>query len=151
MIEILAIGKIKEKPMQQLIDEYSKRMKSEHNFVITELPNSIKNNTKDIIEDESIRILSKIKTEDYVILLDIKGKNLSSEKLSESIIHPLDIGKKLTFIIGGSHGVNYYIKERANLKWSFSHLTFPHQLMRVMLCEQIYRSFMIAKNHPYHK
>lgn len=151
MIDIVAIGRIKEKAMQQLIDEYSKRIRGDQKLNIIELNNSIKDNMNDIIDDESKRILDKIKPEDYVILLDIKGKNVSSESLSETMGTQLDINKKIVFVIGGSHGVNDDIKQRANLKWSFSHLTFPHQLMRVMLLEQIYRGLMIMKSHPYHK
>lgn len=153
MIEIIAIGRIKEKAMVSLIDEYLKRLKPIHPLVVTELNNS---NRKDsdvtgILEDESKRILERIDDRDFVVLLDLQGKDVSSPDMSLKIMNEIDLGKKIVFLIGGSHGVNDEVRKRANYRWKISNLTFPHQLVRLMLCEQIYRMFMIARNHPYHK
>lgn len=151
MIKIIAIGKIKEKPMQALIQEFEKRLKPIHAVEMVELPNSNKTDITSIIEDECQRIMEKIDDRDYVILMDLKGKDLDSVSMSEKIIDLIDMGKPIIFIIGGSHGVNQAIRDRANYRWKISNLTFPHQLVRLMLYEQVYRFFMISKNHPYHK
>ncbi len=153
MIKIIAIGKIKEKSMTQLIDEYAKRMNPISKVQMIELPNSNKpdNEISVIIDDESQRILSKIDANDFVILLDLKGKDFSSREMSSKMIDALDKGKNVTFVIGGSHGVSDGMRLRADFLWRISNLTFPHQLVRVMLYEQIYRMFMISRNHPYHK
>lgn len=153
MIEIVAIGRIKEKAMTSLIDEYLKRLKPIHQVVITELNNSNRKDTEvaGIIEDESKKILEKIDGRDHVVLLDLRGKDLNSEDMSSKIMGEIDASKKIVFVIGGSHGVSEEVRNRANFRWKISNLTFPHQLVRVMLCEQVYRMFMIARNHPYHK
>ncbi len=153
MINVIAVGKIKEKSLQSLINEYDKRMKSVHPLNMIEIANSKLNekNIDAIILDESQRILAKIKPNDYVILLDLKGKDFSSEILSQQIIQTLDNGSNISFVIGGSHGVSQEIRNRANKMWKISNLTFPHQVVRLLLYEQVYRSFMIARNHPYHK
>ena len=153
MIQIIAIGKIKEKAMQSMIEEYAKRLKPIHSITMVELPNSVKKDTdvKGIIDDESSRILEKIDDKTFVILLDLKGKDLSSPEMSEKLIDVIDRGLNIAFVIGGSHGVSDLVRQRAQFRWKISNLTFPHQLIRVMLYEQIYRMFMISKNHPYHK
>lgn len=153
MIQIIAIGKIKEKAMHQLIEEFEKRMTKIHKMEILELSKSKHKDTEveKILLDEEGKILSKIKDDDYVILLDLDGKQVDSIKLAKLIDKEVSLNKRLVFIIGGSHGVSQEIKRRANYKWQLSFLTFPHQLVRLMLVEQIYRSFMIIKQHPYHK
>lgn len=153
MIRIIAVGKIKETSLQKLIAEYAKRMKTIHKVEMLELNNSKINesNLSAVVNDESHRILDKIKKEDFVILLDLKGKDYDSPSLSKEVTNVLDLGLNLTFVIGGSHGVNQTLKSRANKKWKISNLTFPHQVVRLLLYEQLYRSFMIARNHPYHK
>ena len=153
MIKIIAIGKIKEKSMTQLIDEYAKRMNPISKIQMIELANSNKpdNEVAVIIEDESQRILGKIESSDFVILLDLKGKDFTSRDMSSKMIDALDTGKNVVFVIGGSHGVSDVMRNRADFLWRISNLTFPHQLVRVMLYEQIYRMFMISRNHPYHK
>ncbi len=153
MIRVIAIGKIKEKAMQSLIQEYEKRLKPQHKVEMIELANSTKpeNEVQVIIDDESSRILSKIEDRDFVILLDLKGEDKSSRAMSQELMKRLDNGLNVVFIIGGSHGVSDTLRERANLLWRISNLTFPHQFVRLMLFEQIYRMFMIANNHPYHK
>ena len=86
-----------------------------------------------------------------MILLDLKGKDLDSVSLSNKIDNHLDLGETLVFVIGGSHGVGDSVRKRANYMWKLSNLTFPHQLVRILLLEQLYRGFMIQKGHPYHK
>lgn len=151
MIKIIAIGKIKEKPMQALIQEFEKRLKPIHNIEMIELGNSNKTDINSIIDDECQRMLDKIDARDYVILMDLKGKDLDSVSMSGKIMELIDLGKTITFIIGGSHGVNQPMRERSDYRWKISNLTFPHQMVRLMLYEQVYRFFMISKNHPYHK
>lgn len=153
MIKIIAVGRIKEKAQVTLIDEYLKRIKPLHKIEVIEL-NKSKHQDKEvekIIEDESKRILEKVKDTDWVILLDLKGQNIDSVKLSQHIEKNLNTGKNIAFIIGGSHGVGETIKKRSNFMWQLSALTFPHQLVRLMLVEQIYRAFTIINKHPYHK
>ncbi len=153
MIKIIAVGRIKEKAQVTLIDEYLKRIKPLHKIEVIEL-NKSKHQDKEvekIIEDESKRILEKVKDTDWVILLDLKGQNIDSVKLSQHIEKNLNTGKNIAFIIGGSHGVGESIKKRSNFMWQLSALTFPHQLVRLMLVEQIYRAFTIINKHPYHK
>lgn len=153
MIKIIAIGKVKEKAMVSLIQEFEKRLKPIHKMEIIELNNSTKPDSEMqvIIQDESQRILSKIDQRDYVILLDLKGDDLSSPKMSEKIMKGLDSGHNIVFVIGGSYGVSDEMRARSNYMWRISNLTFPHQLVRLMLVEQVYRMFMIANKHPYHK
>lgn len=151
MIKIVAIGKIKENSMKDMIAEYSKRMKSVHPIKVVELNNSIKTEVDEIVKDESTRILNQIDSKDYVILLDLKGKDISSIDLSKKIDSVVQLSRPLIFVIGGSHGVNEDVVSRSDFMWRLSKLTFPHQLVRILLFEQIYRAFMIKKNHPYHK
>lgn len=153
MIKVLAIGKIKEASLQKIIAEYAKRMQTIHKIEMLELSNSKihEKNVDGVINDESQRIMEKIKKDDFVILLDLQGKDYDSPALSNEIMKVLGLGLNLTFVIGGSHGVNQAIKERANKRWKISNLTFPHQLVRLLVYEQLYRSFMISRNHPYHK
>ena len=153
MIKIIAVGKIKEKPAQALIEEYMKRLVSIHKVEIIQLNKSKHKDTdvKKIIDDESDRIIEKIRPQDFVVLLDLAGKNIQSEALSQTIDQTLNQGQTLVFVIGGSHGVSSKVKTRAQFLWQLSALTFPHQLVRILLLEQIYRAFMILKAHPYHK
>lgn len=153
MIKVVCIGKIKESTMTYLIDEYRKRMGPIQSIEIVELPNSQNKDTdpEGIIKDESSRILDKLDAKDFVILLDLKGKMLDSPALATLCERGIESGKTLTFVIGGSHGFDVRVQQRADFAWCLSKLTFPHQLVRVILMEQIYRSFMILRNHPYHK
>lgn len=153
MIRIVCIGRIKEKAMLSLIEEYQKRITPIQKVEVVELPNSVLKDSESegIIKDESARILSKLDDRDYVVLLDLQGKMLDSHGLASLCEKGLETHKNLTFVIGGSHGVDQTIRNRADFRWRLSDLTFPHQLVRVILMEQIYRSFMILKNHPYHK
>ena len=152
MIKIIAIGKMKEKAHRQIIEEFDKRLQSIHRVEMIELkPAKPSLSVDGIINDESQRILNKIDDHDYVVLLDLKGKEYTSEKFSEMMMNTLGTLGNMTFVIGGSHGVNKAVFDRANIRWKLSSLTFPHQFVRFLLYEQIYRSFMIEQNHPYHK
>lgn len=158
MIKIVCVGKIKEKATSELIKEYAKRLGAYCTLKIEEVADeaTLQNNSEALNEQvkkkEGERILGRIKEKEYVILLDLKGKMLSSEELSGKIEELFAEGKPdLTFVIGGSLGVSEEVIARADFRWQLSQLTFPHQLVRVMLLEQIYRAFKIMKHEPYHK
>ena len=144
MIRIVCVGKIKEKFYRDAIDEYMKRMGKYHKIEIVEVSDSN-------MRSEASEILKKINSKDYVVTLEIEGKSLSSLELSNFIDKTLISNSVITFVIGGSDGLDDEVKRRANYKLSFSRLTFPHQLFRVILLEQIYRSFKIINNEAYHK
>lgn len=144
MIKILCIGKIKESFYQDAIKEYMKRLSKYHKVIIEELPDSNKQKEEELL-------LKKINTKDYNIVLDIEGKMLNSIELSNHIDKTFQMKSNITFIIGGSDGLTEKVKEIADFKLSFSKLTFPHQLFRVILLEQIYRSFKILNHETYHK
>lgn len=156
-INILCVGKIKEKFFTSAIDEYSKRLSRFCKITVEELADEkIPDNASDkekehILSTEGAKILSKIKNNAYVIALCIEGTMLDSEKLAEKIQQIQQVSSNITFIIGGSLGLSQEVKSRADLKLSFSKMTFPHQLMRVILLEQVYRSFKIINNESYHK
>lgn len=157
-IKLICVGKIKEKFYVEAIKEYSKRLGAYTSLEIVEVPDE---KTPDkaseainlqIKEKEGNAILSKIKPTDFVMLLDLRGKMYSSEELSELVEKYMIEGKsEFVFIIGGSLGVSDAVKKRANTMISFSKMTFPHQLMRVIFLEQIYRAFKIMHHEPYHK
>lgn len=144
MIKIICVGKVKEKYLQDAISDYMKRLSKYHKVLIIELEDSN-------MEEESIKILKNIGNKDFVITLDIEGKMLSSVDLADKIDKIFITNPNITFVIGGSYGLDNKVKERANFSLSFSKLTFPHQLFRVILLEQIYRSFKILNNETYHK
>lgn len=157
-ITIITVGKIKEKYLKDAINEYSKRLGSYAKLEIIEVSDEkIPENPNDAIEKivktkEAERILKYIKEGTYVITLEIKGKMLSSTELAGKIDKLMLEGKSsITFIIGGSLGLDTSVLKRSDYALSFSNMTFPHQLMRVILLEQIYRSFKIIHNEPYHK
>jgi len=157
-ITICCVGKIKEKFYTQAIDEYSKRLSRYCNLKIVEVADEkTVENASDALNEqikkkEGQRLLSNIKDDSYVIILAIEGKMLDSVELSQKIDSLGLSGKSdITFVIGGSLGLSKEVYDRADYKLSFSKMTFPHQLMRVVLLEQIYRSFRIMKNEPYHK
>lgn len=148
MIKIICVGKIKEKYFTLAIEEYLKRLSKYTKLEIIELPDYNYDETKTVLE-EGKNILSKITNKDYVVTLEIDGKKLSSVELSEFINK--NISKDITFVIGGSNGLSKDVLNRSNFALSFSDLTFPHQLFRIILLEQIYRSFKIINNESYHK
>ena len=155
---ILCVGRLKEKYWQDALKEYQKRLSAYVNLEIIEVNDE---KTPDQASDkqceqikakEGERLLAKIKPTDYVVLLDLQGKMLSSEQLSSQIERFMLDGKEtIDFIIGGSLGVSEAIRSRANEMLCFSKMTFPHQMMRVILLEQIYRGFKIIRHEPYHK
>lgn len=157
-IRIICIGKLKEKYWQDASNEYIKRLKPFCNIEIVELKEyKITKNPSPKDEEivkikEGEAILSKIKDGDYVISLEILGKKISSEMMAEKLIGITNQGySDFDFVIGGSLGLSDEVSKRANFKLSFSLMTFPHQMMRIILLEQIYRSFMINKGTSYHK
>ena len=149
-INIVCVGNIKEKYFVDAIAEYSKRLSRFVNLKIVELPQCKVDEPNQTLKFEEQKILEVI--EGYVILLDIGGKQLSSPDLAQTIKN-LEVNgiSTITFIIGGSFGVSNAVREKAHLCLSFSLLTFPHQLFRVILLEQIYRAYTINNNMPYHK
>ena len=157
-IKIVTVGKLKEKYLKDGIAEYSKRLSRFANLEMIELadektPDRASNSeNQKILELEGTRILSKITDRDFVIVLAIEGKTLSSEEFSKQLEQaPINGFSTLTFVIGGSLGLSPQVKKRANLSISFGRLTLPHQLMRLVLVEQIYRAFTIQQGSPYHK
>ena len=157
-ITLITVGKIKEKFYRDAIDEYSKRLSKFCKLTIVETqdedtPQNASDNVITAIKDkEGDRILKKIPEGSYVFTLEIEGKKSDSIAFAETI-HKLSVNgnSNLCFIIGGSLGLSDNVKNISDYKLSFSDMTFPHQLMRVILLEQIYRSFKIINNEPYHK
>ena len=139
------MGKIKEQYLNDLIDDYKTRISKYHKLEIIELKDT--NN----LEEERDNILKHIGNQDYVISLDIDGKEFDSVALSQVIDKAFITNGTITFIIGSSYGLHEDIKNKSNLRLSFSKLTFPHGLFRGILLEQIYRSFKILNNESYHK
>ena len=157
-IKILCIGKLKEKYWVDAVAEYSKRLTPYCSLEIVEMKESrLKQNAgpseeEEVKVNEGREILEKIALADYVITLEIKGKRLSSEQLADKMADLAIRGKSdIDFVIGGSLGLSADVSRRANYKLSFSDMTFPHQMMRVILLEQIYRSYKIQRGEPYHK
>ncbi|GFN37146.1 23S rRNA (pseudouridine(1915)-N(3))-methyltransferase RlmH [Tepidimicrobium xylanilyticum] len=157
-IRIIAVGKIKEKYLQEAIKEYSKRLSRYCNLEIIEVEDEKAPENLSIKEEELIkakeaeRIKSKIQPNSYIISLVIEGKNLSSEEFSEKVQKLMVDGiNDITYVIGGSLGLSEEVINQSDFKLSFSKMTFPHQLMRIILLEQIYRGFRIMRGEPYHK
>ena len=154
-IKIIAVGKIKEQYLKDAIKEYEKRLMSFCSFSVIEV-------VAEQINDESLcekykeieadRILQNIKKNSYIITLEIKGKSFSSESFAQKIKDISNEGiNDVVFIIGGANGLHKKVSDIANLKISFSQMTFTHQMIRVLLIEQIYRAFKINANEPYHR
>ncbi|HEU4027853.1 TPA: 23S rRNA (pseudouridine(1915)-N(3))-methyltransferase RlmH [Streptococcus pneumoniae] len=157
-IKVVTVGKLKEKYLKDGIAEYSKRISRFAKFEMIELSDektpdkASESENQKILEIEGQRILSKIADRDFVIVLAIEGKTFFSEEFSKQLEETSIKGfSTLTFIIGGSLGLSSSVKNRANLSVSFGRLTLPHQLMRLVLVEQIYRAFTIQQEFPYHK
>lgn len=157
-ITIIGVGKLKEKYLKQGIDEYRKRLSRYIKLNIIEVadekaPENLSKVEGEIIKNkEGERILKHIKEGSYVIALDLRGQMLSSEQLADTLNNLGVTGNSnLVFIIGGSLGLSDKVLRRANYKLCFSLMTFPHQLMRMILLEQIYRGFKIVRGEPYHK
>lgn len=157
-IQVICIGKLKETYWSQAIAEYSKRLRRYCSFDIVELKEARLPDKATAAEEEKVKeeegrsILSKINENTYVITLEIQGKQLSSEELAQKIESLSIDGKShIAFVIGGSLGLSKQVSQRADFRLSFSKMTFPHQMMRVILLEQIYRSYKIIRNETYHK
>lgn len=151
MIKIICVGKIKEKFYTEAIEEYKKRLSKYTKLEIIEVPDYFDNNIETIKSKEGELIFKNINSKDYIITLEINGKEVSSEELAKKIENTFITNPNITFIIGGSYGLNNKILNISNYSLSFSKLTFPHQLFRVILLEQIYRAYRIINNENYHK
>lgn len=157
-ITIISVGKLKEKYLKMGIEEYVKRLSGYTKIDLVEVPDEkapeqLSEAEMEIVKKkEGERILSKIRPDHYVLALAINGKMRSSEELSKTIEDLLTYGhSKIAFVIGGSLGLHDDVLKRADDKLSFGKMTLPHQLMKLVLVEQIYRSFRIMKGEPYHK
>ena len=157
-ITVITVGKIKEKYLKDAIAEYSKRLSKYCKLEIIEVADEkTPDNVSEVVEDairskEAERILKYVKDDAFVFTLEINGKQLSSEELADKIDKLGVQGTShIIFIIGGSIGLGQEVLQKSNFALSFSKMTFPHQLMRVILLEQIYRSYRIISNEPYHK
>lgn len=151
MIKIICVGKIKESYFRDAIEEYKKRLSKYTDLEIVEVPDDGLSDIKTSLKKEGEKILKQINQKDYVITMEIDGKELTSIDLSQKIDSIYNTNSNITFIIGGSYGLSNEVKKISNYKLSFSKLTFPHQLFRVILLEQIYRAFKINNNESYHK
>ena len=157
-IRIIAVGKLKEKYWRDAVDEYSKRLGAYCSLEIVEIKESPLRANASAADEEAVKgaegedILRHVGKGDFVITLEIKGKSLTSEQLADKMASlALDGKSNIAFVIGGSLGLSPAVSKRADFKLSFSAMTFPHQMMRVILMEQIYRSFKINRNETYHK
>ena len=151
MIKIICVGKLKEPYLKDAVKLYQKRISKYTKLDIIEVLDSPYENIDKCLKEECYNINKHLNDKDYLILLDIKGKKYDSVALADFIDKTQIFNSNLTFLIGGSYGVSEELKERANCKISFSDLTFPHQLFRVLLLEQLYRAFKINNNESYHK
>lgn len=156
-INILCVGKIKENYLKEAINEYSKRLSKYCNLNIIEVsdekvPDKLSDTIiKSIKDKEAQKMLSYIKKDTYSISLDLKGKQLTSEEFSKKIEEISNINSSITFIIGGTLGIGEELINASKEKICFSKMTFPHQLIRVFLLEQIFRAFKISNNETYHR
>lgn len=150
MITLITIGKIKEKYIKDGIDDYVKRLSKYTKFSLIELPDDSYDLDK-TLKSEALKILEKLNRKSYIITLEIDGNELNSVEFSNLIDKTSMNYSDITFIIGGSYGLDDSIKELSNYKLSFSKMTFPHQLFRLVFLEQLYRSYKILNNESYHK
>lgn len=151
MIKIICVGKIKENYLKDAINEYKKRIKKYVNLEIIELPDASFDETEKNLKVEGTNILNHINKKDYIITLEIEGKEITSTDFAKQL-DKININyAHICFIIGGSNGLLEEVSKIANAHISFSKLTFPHQLFRVILLEQIYRAYKINNNETYHK
>lgn len=157
-INIVTVGKLKEKYLTDGIKEYTKRLSSYCSLEIIEIPDEPAPERMSPAQEEQVKeregekLLRKVREDSFVIALDVQGKMLSSEDLAKKLADLALTGQSnVTFVIGGSLGLSDNVLTRANFRLSFSLLTFPHQLMRLILLEQVYRAFKINRGEPYHK
>ena len=153
-IHLLSVGNKMPAWVNDGYSEYAKRMPRECQLQLIELPPAIRSKNQPVqraIEDEGQRILKAIPKNSYVVALDVKGKQHSTESLSTTLDNWLNIGSDITLIIGGADGLSDECLKKSDSKWSLSDLTFPHPLVRVVLAEQLYRAWSLLNNHPYHR
>ncbi|MDN6639309.1 MAG: 23S rRNA (pseudouridine(1915)-N(3))-methyltransferase RlmH [Tetragenococcus sp.] len=157
-IKIISVGKLKEKYLVQGIQEYTKRLQAYTKIQLIEVPdekapeNLTETEMSLVKEKEGKRILAKVRDTEFVFALAIDGKNPTSEAFAKQLDQLVTQGKSnLTFVIGGSLGLSTEVLKRSNAQLSFGNMTYPHQLMRLILVEQIYRAFRINRGEPYHK
>ncbi len=148
-MKIICVGKIKEKFFVDAAEEYIKRIGKYTKLEIIEIPDEANYNIA--LKKEEEKILSRIKDNDYVVTLEIEGNSLDSLEFARKIDNNFNTNKNLTFVIGSSYGIGDLVKQRSDYKLSFSKFTFPHQLFRIILLEQIYRAYKINNNENYHK
>ncbi|MEG0708826.1 MAG: 23S rRNA (pseudouridine(1915)-N(3))-methyltransferase RlmH [Longicatena sp.] len=158
MIKLVAVGKIKEKAVREQIAEYEKRLRPFTKIEILEVgdeiaPQSNSDAENEIVKDkEGAKVLSKIKEQEYVVLLDLWGEMIDSVAFSKKLEKIQTYhSSNITFVIAGSLGPSKEVVKRADYRWKLSDLTFTHQMTRVLVLEQIYRAMMIQNNNPYHK
>lgn len=149
MITVIAIGKRHEPWLVEGIERYEKRLKAPFNLSWVLLHNSSQKDAA-ATKNESDDILNKLKPNDFVVLLDERGKMYDSPALSKALVAPLEQSKNVVIIIGGAYGVCKEVRDRADIVWSLSPLVFPHQLIRLILVEQLYRAQSIHRGLPYH-
>ncbi len=150
MITIISVGKLKEKYLNDGINEYLKRLSKYMKVELIEVED-VSFDKEKTLKEEARNIQKRLNLKSYIITLEIDGKELTSLELSDLINKTSINNSNITFIIGGSYGLDDSIKQLSNYKLSFSKLTFPHQLFRLILLEQIYRSYKIINNETYHK
>ena len=152
MIKIVCVGKVKDKNLLALIEDYTKRICKYHKLEVIEVKDEpINDDEKAVLDKEASRVLDKISNDEYVILLDLHGKSIDSISLSKKIDKLFITNSKICFVIGGSLGLGDELRKRANEAIKLSELTFLHQMTRLILLEQIYRSFKILNHETYHK
>lgn len=147
-IVIIAVGTKHDGDLKSAIERYETRLRTTSPIQWVLLPYSSREG-EEARRDESVRILEKVKNDDYMVLCDERGSQVSSEALAAKLAHVSSV-KRLAIVIGGAYGVDSSVHMRADFIWSLSSLVFPHQLVRLIVVEQLYRAQMIAANHPYH-
>lgn len=148
-IKVIAIGKKHESWIQEGLERYTKRCKKPYDVTWQLLPHSAQQQNQ-ARSEESSRIMTKLSPQDHVVLLDERGTNLSSPGLAQHLQKQFDTAHPVVVVIGGAYGVDETVQKRANFTWSLSKLVFPHQLVRLVLAEQLYRAQEISAGRPYH-
>lgn len=152
MIRLICVGKIKDKNLQALVDDYVKKISRYHRFEVIEVKDEpFKDNEKSVLDVEALRALKYIKDNEYVILFDLHGKQVDSLKFASHLDELFIKNSTIDFVIGGSYGLGEALIKRSNERISLSQMTFLHQITRLIVVEQIYRSFKINNNEAYHK
>ena len=151
MIKVIAVGKLKEDYLKEAQEEYLKRISKYTKIELIEVEDSKVDEKNKALLEEKDNILKHINEKEYIITLEINGKELSSLELADKLDKTFIINSDITFIIGGSYGIHEEVLAKSNFNLSFSKMTFPHQLFRVLLLEQIFRSYKILNNEKYHK